>query len=122
MTAKSVSLRVQNGLLYIRDADSKDDPKIDGIGAYWWTPSCVAVGCQPDSEGSTRLTLGRAGDLRAAGDPIFDRRLLTPSRSVVVETVLGEKILQQDVDAAETRVRIWTDGHVATEFVVIELG
>jgi hypothetical protein len=99
----------------------EDSPKIDGIGAFWSTPSCVAVGCVPDCDGDTEITIGPAEVVGLETAPLFDSVLPTPSGRLIVETVMKETILQVSVQGAETRVRIWTDGHPASEFVVIGL-
>src|SRR5882762_5165326 len=93
MTSKSVTVPVLNSLLFIRDKNIRSLPEIDGHSSVWSTPSCVAVSCLPDSDGETRVIIGSAEDVRRDGDPLFDARLMTPSGHVIVENVLGERIL-----------------------------
>jgi hypothetical protein len=40
---------------------------------------------------------------------------------IIVETVMGERILEIDVPRRETRVRIWTNGFRDTDQVTIGL-
>jgi len=121
MTVRSIHWPVLNSLLWIRDPTIEDLPEIDGVGAFWSTPSCVAVGCVPDCDGDTEITIGPAEAVGLESTPLFDRILPTPSRRLIVETVMKETILQASVRSAETRVRIWTDGHPASAFVIFGL-
>jgi hypothetical protein len=122
MTLQSVRLAVLNSLLFVADAQSDSLPEIDGIGAVWSTPSCVAVSCQPDCDGDTEVTIGSGRELEQSGKPLFDGRLKTPSGKIIVATVLREIVLERSVPTFETRVRIWTDGHQCTDRVIIGLG
>jgi hypothetical protein len=122
MTSKSARLRVLNSLLFIRDASTRNVPDIDGNSAIWSTTSCVAVSCVPDSDGETHVTIGAAQEVAQHGVPLFDSKLETPTRSVVVETVIRERILERKVPNLKTRVRIWTDGYRDTRWVIIGLG
>ncbi|HEY4140675.1 MAG TPA: hypothetical protein VGM57_04635 [Pseudolabrys sp.] len=122
MTPLSTNVKVLNSLLYIKDARQVDLPDIDGRGAYWFTPSCVAVSCLPDCDGPTTVAIGAASEMLASGKLIFDSQLETPSRRIVVETVLAKKILEQAVLDDATRVRIWTNGFRDTDKVTIGLG
>ncbi|MGH6737334.1 MAG: hypothetical protein ACRECX_14850 [Methyloceanibacter sp.] len=119
MTAQSVRLPVLNSLLWIRDPTIEERPDIDGKSSVWSTPACVAVSCLPDCDGDTEVTIGTAQEVGLDSIPLFDGGLNTPSQQIIVETVLKESVLQMRVRSAETRVRIWTDGHQGTEFVVI---
>jgi hypothetical protein len=122
MTSNSVRVPVLNSLVFVRDARIHDIPEIDGDSPILSTPSCVAVGCLPDCDGETEITIGAAKDIQEAGLPAFDGQLETPSGSVIVETVLSERLLQASVPTSRTRVRIWTNGLPDTDKVVIGLG
>jgi hypothetical protein len=121
MALDSVRLPVLNSLLFLRDEQTRNIPEIDGIGAVWSTTSCVAVGCLPDCDGETEVTVGPADEVRKDGTLLFDGPLATPSRSMVVETVLSETILRVGVPNAQTRVRIWTNGLRDTDKVIVGL-
>lgn len=122
MTAQSIHWPVLNSLLWIRDPTLKDLPDIDGLGEVWSTPSCVAVGCVPDCDGDTAVTLGPVQEVGLESTPLFDNVLPTPSGGIIVETVMKETILQTSVQGPETRVRIWTDGHQGSDFMIVGLG
>lgn len=121
MTPSSTTVKVLNSLLYIKDARTKVFPDIMGRGAYWFVPSCVAVSCLPDCDGLTTITIGPASDVEVSGKLLFDSRLETPSRRIVVDTVLGKTILEHDVPHDVTRVKIWTNGFRDTDKVTIGL-
>lgn len=122
MNLISTHVRVLNSLLFIKDARAKDLPMIDGQGSFWSTASCVAVSCMPDCDGPTEVVIGTPSELQDdAVKLLFDARLETPSRSITVETVLAEKILEKNALGTTTRVRIWTDGFRDTNRVVIDL-
>lgn len=122
MNLLSTTVKVLNSLLYVKDALKTDLPAIDGIGAYWIAPSCVAVSCLPDCDGPTMIIIGAASEVQASGELLFDGLLETPSHKIVVETVLGKAVLEQSVPHNETRVRIWTNGFRDTDRVAIGLG
>jgi hypothetical protein len=117
----SVNVRVLNSLLYIKDASKVELPAIDGRGAYWFLPSCVALSCLPDCDGPTRITIGAASEVQVNEKLLFDRRLKTPSHRIIVESVLGRTILEQNVPNELTRVRIWRNGFRDTDKVIIGL-
>ncbi len=121
MTSNSVHLRVLNSLLFIRDARARHIPEIDGNSSVWSTTSCVAVSCLPDCDGETEVTIGSAYEVKQRGSPLFDGRLSTPSRTVIVETVLAERLLERNVPNLHTRVRIWTNGLRDTDRVIVGL-
>src|SRR6516225_5434686 len=88
MAPKSVRIRVLNSLLVIRDENSRDFPDIDRTGVVWSSPSCILVGCMPDCDGETHVTIGHANEIRQDGKLIFDSRLETPSRSIIIHGVV----------------------------------
>jgi hypothetical protein len=122
MALNSARLPVLNSLIFVRDEQTPNIPEIDGHGAVWSTTSCVAVSCLPDCDDETEVTIGSAQEVTKNGTLLFDGRLATPSRTVVVETVLSKAILQIGVPASQTRIRIWTNGLRDTNEVIIGLG
>ncbi len=92
--------------------------KSTDAGAVWSTSSCVAVSCLPDCDGEADIVVGPAEKVRQDGHLVFDSQLETPSGSIVVETVLKERMLQVSVPNVHTRVRIWTSGVRDTDRVI----
>jgi hypothetical protein len=109
-------------LLFVRDPSTRGVPAIDGDGAVWSTPTCIAISCLPDSEGETELKIGRGEEIDAVGWPlVLDGSIETPSRAVIVETVHPGTVCEVSVPTTDTRVRVWTNGHPATDKVMIAL-
>lgn len=115
MTTKSVRVPVLNSLLLIRDEKERAVPPIDGRAGIWRTPSCIAVSCLPDSDGPSKITIGPIREIDPQRSLLFEGSLKTPSRRVVVQSVLGEEILAADVSAVQTRLKIWTNGELDTD-------
>lgn len=121
MKTSSIKLPVLNSLLYLRDSATLDLPAVSEPTGFWWTSSCVAMSCLPDCDGETEITMGPTAEVVGARAPAFDRILITPSRRLILETVLISTILETDVPRTQTRVRIWTNGHFDTDTIVIGL-
>ena len=73
------------------------------------TPSCIAIGCKAEIDGSTDVTLGPMHELSRADKPTFEGTLETPSRSIAVSIVPNKRILQIQVPTTRTRVRVWAN-------------
>lgn len=86
------------------------------------TDSCVAVGCRSDVDGVTEFTLGEALDFDPKGQHIFRGRLKTPSRKVVLRTVIGQTILEAPVAQQETTVQVWVNDPNEPNQVFIGIG
>ncbi|MBK5960688.1 hypothetical protein CCR97_21140 [Rhodoplanes elegans] len=115
------NLEVMNGLLFLRDPGIDNIPEMGEYGSCWSNPDCVVFSCQFDCFGPTKVSLGPSNELRRAPVLIFDGVLNTPSRTVIVETVMSEPALTCSVEKATTRVRIWTLGNPDSEIVDIGL-
>jgi hypothetical protein len=122
MTLKSITLPVPNAIFFITGSDTKNIPEIKRGASIWSTPDCIAVGCTPDIDGETRITLGSLEELRFASEPAFDGELETSSRVVSVDVVPGKKVVEQRVPGASTKVRIWVNSLVAPNDITIGLG
>jgi hypothetical protein len=123
MTLIAARVPVLNSLLFIRDANIKNLPIVDGNGSVWSTSTCVAVSCMPDCDGPTEIIIGDLSDVQhGAKKLLFDARLETPSKSIVVETVLSQKILERNAPDTTTHVQIWTNGLRDSDKIVIGLG
>jgi len=118
----TVHVPVSNSLLFIRDSKLVELPEIAGTSAIWSTSSCIAVSCLPDCDGLTVVTIGPVERIKSDDTLLFEGTLRTPSRKVIVETVLAETILEMAVPSENCRICIWTDGHRDTQKVVIGLG
>lgn len=118
---QSLVLPVPNSVFFITGSDKRDMPTIQRYSTVWSTSSCVAVGCIPDVDGDTRITIGRGDEVDRGNTPIFDGLLDTKARVVRLEIVPGEVILQHAVPEIRTRVRIWVNHATTPDDVVIGL-
>jgi hypothetical protein len=118
----TVHIPVLNSLLFIRDPKLVELPVIGGTSAAWSTTACVAVSCLPDCDGPTTITIDPIERIKSDDPLLFEGTLQTPSRKVIVETVLAEKILEMAVPCENSRICIWTDGRRDTKRIVIGLG
>lgn len=121
MKVAAGAIDVLNSLLFVRDPALRALPDIDGLGAVWHTPSCVAISCPPDCDGPTQVAIGPSGEVGRDISRVFDGELLSPSRTLIVDTVMDEELLRVEVSRTTTRVRIWTNGHRGAENIVIGL-
>lgn len=115
----TLARRVLNSLLFIGDQDAWEIPVIDGDASMWSTKSCIAISCQPDSEGPTTITVGRMQDVASPDGPLFDGHVETPNGKIGLFGVPGDRLLEMNVPTTRTHIRIWTDGWRDTETVVI---
>ena len=71
MDSKSIRLRVPNGIFFITGSDIKGVPEITRGSCIWPTTECIAVGCTPDVDGETSISIGPLDYIRFANKPIF---------------------------------------------------
>ncbi|SRR5579871_1403510 len=121
MDFRSISLPVSNAIFFIFGSDSKDTPEIKKGSSIWSTPTCIAVGCTPDVDGETKITIGASRQVGLEEIPAFDGELETPSRMVGVEVVPRKRVLEQPVPGSRTRVRIWVNHPIEPDNIVIGL-
>jgi hypothetical protein len=121
MKAARIAFEVPNSLVYIRDPTLVDLPEITAQGASWHTSSCVAVSCLPDCDGPTTIVIGPSEEVGLDRRLVFDGHLPSPSRALIVETVVAQELLRVDAPGRTTRLRVWTNGHEGTDSVIIGL-
>ena len=71
------------------------------------TPSAISVGCYPEVDGETEITVGPADDVNPGGVPNFEGTPQTPTRAIVISTAEGDEVLRVPVETTETSLRIW---------------
>jgi hypothetical protein len=118
---RSIRLPLLNAIIFVVGASDYEVPEIERDSRIWFTSTCVAVGCTPDSEGETRITIGPVGEVALPGMPAFDGELETPTKTVKVDIVSGDSVLEHRVAGVKTRIRIWTNHPVEPDEVVIGL-
>lgn len=108
-----------NSLVLIVDASSGEIPKSMQGSLISSTESCIAVGCQSEIDGETEFTLGASQDIDPGSHPDFEGELRTPSRKVVVRSVLGQTMLEMPVAGQKTKVRVWVNDSREPNSVII---
>lgn len=108
---------VLNSLVFILDAKHSVSPHVDGIGAYWKTDSCIAVGCLPDSDGETEIVLTTENAAPEGLKFLVAVRLVTPSKRIAIELVPRRRIAELEVPSKSTTLEIWTDGYRDTSII-----
>jgi len=83
---------------------------------------CVSVGCYPEIDGPTEFVLGKAADVVVDAQPSFDGTIETPTRSLIIATVLDEVLLAGKVIDPKTRIRVWVDHPRWPQRVVVGWG
>jgi hypothetical protein len=85
------------------------------------TSRCIIVGCWPEQDGPTQVTIGQRPLARQNAQLAFDGVLDTPHQRVAVWTVEWRKVLEARVRTERTRLRIFTNHPKWPDQVSIEL-
>lgn len=83
---------------------------------------CLSVPCAYWDEAETELVVGSPDEVAEPREPQFDGTIPTPGGSVVFTEADLTELLVYPAEAAETRIRIWTDGSMLPERVVVAIG
>lgn len=116
---QSIRVSPPNSLVFISDPDGGQAPIPVRGAMILSSPSCVSVGCFPEIDGETEITLGPTSEVGLDGLPDFIGTIETPNRALVVSTVEGDRILGASVPTFHTRVRIWLSHPRWPEKVII---
>jgi hypothetical protein len=83
------------------------------------TASCIAVGCRSEVEGETEITLGSISEVGLSTPASFSGILATPRKSVALQTIFNESIIEFAVPSEQTLVSIWVnDANEPDEIIV----
>jgi hypothetical protein len=107
--SRSIKVSPPNSLVFVSDADGGKAPYPIRGSLILSTPSCISVGCYPEQDGQTEITLGKTQEVDPGHQPAFDGSLETPNRVVAVSTVEGNTILESNVPGIRTHVRTWVN-------------
>lgn len=105
----TISFSPSNSIVFVEDAQGGVPPEHTDDALVHSTPTCVSVGCYPDVDGETELTLEMLEEAPAGLQLVYDGLIKTPSRLVVMTTVLDERLLETKVPKPTTRLRVWVD-------------
>lgn len=108
-----------NSVVLVSDHGGGEIPQSMNGEAISTTSSCVVVGCMAEDDGETEFTLGTLSELDRPEKPAYDGVLKTPSRRLVIRSVLGVELLGLPVEGDMTRVKIWTNDTSEPDHVVV---
>ena len=115
----SLSVRPRNSVVLLTDRSVGEIPATLGDSAVAATPSCLAIACQSEVDGRTRIALQFTSDYSPAGDLDFAGELLTPTRMLSVLSVELEELLATPVACTQTSVRVFTNHPSEPDHVTI---
>lgn len=83
---------------------------------------CISVPCAYHEEAGTELVVGTPEEVAQAAAPQFDGVIPTPGELVLFDDAEATEWVVYPTPTAETRIRIWTDGSMLSERVVVAVG
>jgi hypothetical protein len=109
--AETIKIAPVNSQVVIVDPNSKkvEVPDYRESVPFVATSSCILFYCFPEVDGETEITLGKASEVDPGHAPVFDGHLLTASKTLAIETVEGDTILQTPTSGVQTKLRIWSN-------------
>jgi hypothetical protein len=108
MTSVSMKIALPYPVIFVADPEGGEVPKDIGDSLITATTSCVAVGCYPDVDGPTELTLGPLKSVDPGRVPDFSGKLQTPSHKLAIHSA-EDKLLEVPVHRGVTTVSIWVN-------------
>lgn len=119
---KTIRFAPPNITIFVSDASGGIVPDFVDGKLVLSTDTMVSVGCLPDVDGETTITLGSSAEVEPIQELVFDGLLETPTGKLVVSTVEDDEVVGTDVPSPETRVRIWTNRLSFPDEIVIGWG
>lgn len=116
---RSTTIAPPNSLVLVEDPSGGEVPESMGSSVTASTDSCIAVGCRSESDGKSEVVLGPSAEMDPGTSPVLDQELSTPSRKVVVRTVLGDTVLESPVSTEKTRIRVWVNDQKEPDRILI---
>lgn len=124
MRVEEFQVAPRNSVILVMDSRTGDIPNSMGSDLVVWTESCVAIGTKDETEGTTRVrvmdqeaaqNIGALPDLK-----MFDGRLQTPTRQLVLETVNGSLLTWGVSDS--THVSVHVNNSAEPDDIVVVVG
>lgn len=108
---ETTKIAPRNSQIVIVDPNAKkvDVPDYRESVPFVATSSCILFYCFPEVDGETEITLGNASEVDPGSSPVFDGHLLTPSKTLAIETVVRGSILRTLTLGVQTKLRIWSN-------------
>jgi len=116
---KSTRIAPPNSVVLVCDAGGGEIPTSMQGALISSTPSCIAIGCRAEDDGETDIALGAIEEVDPGTPSAFEGTLSTPTRKVVVRSVLGQTVLEAAVPSRNTRVRVWVNDQSEPDRVVV---
>lgn len=121
MTVVAARLAPPNSLILILDPSLAQLPLTMNGALISSTATCVAVGCQAESDGETDITLGDASEVDPGTKPSFEGQIQTPAHRIEVQSIYGAKLLEMPVSSESVIVRLWVNDADEPDQVIIGL-
>lgn len=119
---QAVRCTPMNSIVFIHDSAGADGPLPYEHFYILANDQAIIVGCYPEQDGETAITLAGGDEIQMPMEPDFDGTIRTPSCRVVVTTVESEELLDQPVAETMTRIRVWRSHPKWPEQVTIIVG
>lgn len=112
-----------NSIVFVSDVDGEPPEHWDNELIHH-SSSCVSVGCYPEIDGETELTLAPATEPVSGPEfeLVFDGMIATPGRQVIISDIDAKRLLSTSVSGLETRIRVWVNDPKLPDKVVVGWG
>lgn len=107
---------------FVSDASLPENPVQGETIKIISNGQCLSVPCAYWDEAETELVVGHPEEVVEPRTPQFDGTIPTPSGSLVFHDAELTEWVVYPTPTAETRIRIWTDGLMLPERVVVAVG
>lgn len=71
--------------------------------------NCIAVGCQSETDGNTKIIFGHTDEVDPGHQPSFFGTIETPERKVFIKTIHGSNLLIEKTANEKTLVSVWAN-------------
>lgn len=115
----SAKIAPPNSLLLVAGTGGGEIPESFGGAMIASTSTCIAIGCRSEADGETEVILGRAEEIDPGDNPCFEDFLETPTRRILIRTVLGDTLLEAPVPDVRTGLRIWLNDNAEPDRIMI---
>lgn len=115
----AIEISPPNSVLLISDLVMIDIPTAFDALTVTATKGCIAVGCRSVDDGPTEVLIGPIGAYVSTGICAFSGQINTPSRVLLLSTILGEVLLEVPVANVLSHIDIWVGDEAEPERIEI---
>lgn len=117
----------QNSVVFVTDVRGGMPPQYEDGKLINHNEFCVGIVCYPEIDGETEIVLAGAfengfSEMITGLELAYDGNIATPSKVLLISTVMDEPVLQEAVPETVTRLRVWISHPKWPEKVVIGWG